>query len=258
MKRPVVTQGSTRQIKNTAFTCPHCGVLQVALGHREDMSALVVDAYSCQNCQDIMVEITTIKNGGYADASFTAYPKGRSTKIGRNFHAAPVEVQHAYEDACTLFSVHTGASGAYARRALELILDNAGYEARSLAESIQLARDDGDPDRRLPKRLLQKLDYIKEIGNFALHIRRDDELTIVTISEEEVSTCLETIEDLTSVMFEEPVAEYQRTLSLNEKLRAAGKREIALPDLPQGTIIRGPDMPTTEAGESVPASGAIT
>ena len=73
------------------------------------------------------------------------------------------------------------------------------------------------------------LDYIKEIGNFALHIRRDGEMAIVEIDPAEVATCLDTIEELITFQFEEPAADYARTLALNEKLLAAGKREIALP-----------------------------
>jgi hypothetical protein len=233
MKRPLLHAGQASEVRRTDYTCPHCGVLQASTGRREHLGAILIQVFQCVNCRDVEVALVTYERGDIVEAEWTAFPFHRN-RIAKIFVVAPPEVETAYNEACALFGVHTGASGAYARRALELILDNAGYPAKNLADSIKLARAEPDPDKRLPKRLLQKLDYIREIGNFALHVRRDDELTIVPIDAEEVSTCLETIEDLISQMFEEPVAEYRRTLALNEKLRAAGKKEIELPDLPLG------------------------
>lgn len=146
-----------------------------------------------------------------------------------SFTYVPGEISAAYGEACGLVAHHIGAAGAYARRALELILDHAGYQKATLAASIEAAGKEQDAEKRLPRRLLTKLDYVKEIGNFALHVRRDGELAIVDIDIDEVEACLETIEELVTFLFEEPGRDRARTIALNEKLKAAGKKEINLP-----------------------------
>lgn len=249
MRRPDLSSNGS-PVQQTDYICPHCGVLQAVVGRRHNMSAFAVTAFQCIHCEDLQISMSLFRLNGSFDGSRCIYP-ANANRLAKSFVAAPAEVEAAYVDACLLYGVHVGASGAYSRRALELILDGAGYKARSLADSIGVARLETDPDKRLPKRLLQKLDYIKEIGNFALHVRRDDELTIVAISAEEVAACLETIEDLIAYLFDEPVAEYQRTLVLNDKLKAAGKREIALPELPPGVAIPAHMPPAAEAQDAV-------
>lgn len=189
--------------------------------------------YRCANCRDVEIWLTMygLESSGNKPQVSRAYP-ATDVRAAISFAHAPSDIDAAYRDACLLFPIHTGASGAYARRALELILEGAGYGAKSLADSISAAQKDQDPDRRLPKRLLLRLNYIKDIGNFALHVRRDEELAIFTIDEQEVNACLETIEELVDFLFEEPVAEYKRVSSLNEKLTAAGKKLLELPALP--------------------------
>lgn len=107
-----------------------------------------------------------------------------------------------------------------------------GYQAKTLLESIKLARNEADIDRRLPKRQLDRLDYIKEVGNFALHIRRDSELAIIEIEPHEVEMCLGIVETLLEYVFEEPGRQYASAVEMNGKLRAAGKPELPLPEAP--------------------------
>lgn len=197
------------------------------------MGAAKILVYRCANCRDVEVWLTlySAESENARPHSTRAYP-ANDVRSAVSFAHAPAEIDSAYRDACLLFPIHTGASGAYARRALELILEGAGYAAKSLAESIDFAQKEKDPDKRLPKRLMLRLNYIKEIGNFALHVRRDEELAIFTIDEQEVSTCLETIEELVQFLFEDPVAEYKRITRLNEKLASSGKKLLELPELP--------------------------
>jgi hypothetical protein len=172
-----------------------------------------------------------------------------------SFVAAPEEAETAYREACSLSAVHTGAAGAYARRALELLLDNMGYTAKTLADSIKLVAKESDPDKRLPRSLLTQLDYIREIGNFALHVRRDGELAIVEISDAEVATCLEAIEELIAHWYVGPVEQYLKVQALNNKLQSAGKPAIGLPLLPPGidpAIISPPPSPPEGESASSP------
>lgn len=234
MRRPPLNSAVSTPTQDTEYTCPHCGVLQVAAGLSVDVNAIRLTVLQCRNCRDISLDgefYQAIDRGrwGLGQARFYPANQARPAKV---YKYCPPEVTDAYEDACKLFAYHAGAAGAYARRAMELILDNAGYVAKTLADSIALAEKEKDPDKRLNRNLILKLNYVKEIGNFALHVRRDDELAIVAISKEEVSACLETVEDLITARFEEPGFDYERTVALNEKLKAANKKEIPLPVAP--------------------------
>jgi hypothetical protein len=111
-----------------------------------------------------------------------------------------------------------------------LILENLGYGSRVLAQSIVAAGKEKDPDKRIRKHLLLRLDYIKEIGNFALHVRRDDALAIIDVTNEEVEFCIDTIEELIEVSFEEPGESRQKIIEANEKLTAARRPPIPVPD----------------------------
>jgi hypothetical protein len=217
------------------YDCPHCGRRQAVHSHTVGFGAASVGITQCLSCGRVRLALQllhlNVEGHPFVKESLWLYPPVRS-RLAKTFAHCPSEILQAYGEACDLFGVHVGASGAYARRALELTLERAGYAAQSLANSIVAAGKETDADKKLPKRLRLKLDYIKEIGNFALHVRRDGELAIVEIAQEEVSACLETIEDLITYMFEEPGVEYARTVALNEKLKAAGKRPIELPDPP--------------------------
>ncbi len=107
-----------------------------------------------------------------------------------------------------------------------------GYQAKTILDSIKLARADPDYDRRLPKRHLERLDYIKEVGNFALHVRRDHELAIIEVDKDQVGVCLDIVEALFDFVFEEPGQHYAKAVEMNEALKKAGKKELPLPEAP--------------------------
>lgn len=263
-KRPPFKDVSTKQVEDTAYTCPHCGVLQVTQALLVFVGPITYVHRQCRHCRDVDIRYSLFTMDGFGQVTHQGekrlHPQGNA-RPPKTFAAAPGEVETAYNEACLLTGVHTGAAGAYARRALELLLDHAGYATKVLAESIKLVGKEVDPDRRLPKRLILKLDYIREIGNFAVHIRRDQELVIVEISDEEVEACLETIEDLVAFIYDEPAAEYLRVVNLNEKLSAAGKKAIELPPLPPGLdahrlLGHAPEKPSAKEAEAAKPSVA--
>jgi hypothetical protein len=180
--------------------CPHCGRHQVLRPIGGNTGPAYLKIFQCLSCSDITVDAVLYEAVGRGpnvqSLKMRFYPTGNPGRRPLNFKYCTSEVRGSYEEACQLLSVHTGAAGAYARRSLELLLDVLGYEATSLAASIKLVNAEDDTDKRLPRHLRDRLDYIKEIGNFALHVRRDGELSMVTIDKDEVATCLDTIEEL--------------------------------------------------------------
>lgn len=228
-------EGAYGLVAGERYSCKFCGTSQVVAVEFIDLGAIEFLVRQCLHCSEPDIELKRYDGSYTAGNPLQLYPVS-SQRPPVPFEYCKAEVREAYEDACLLFPVHSGAAGAYARRALEIILDNAGYPAKSLADFIKAAKGETDADKKLPKRLLQKLDYVKEIGNFALHVRRDDELAIVPISSEEVAACLEIVEEMISVLFDEPGKDYVRTVEANKKLRASGKKEIDLPPVPEGYV----------------------
>lgn len=225
-------------LASESYDCPHCGRRQVINAQVADFRGVEVEVRQCLSCTEVQVLLQHRWHSGQfplinRGSELTLYP-GVRRRPPKPFEHAPDDTLRAYQDACLLSVIHVGAAGAYARRALELILEQQGYDKPSLAQSIEQAGKETDPDKKLPRRLLLKLDYIKEIGNFAVHIRRDGELAIVEIEIDEVEACLETIEELISNLYEEPAKSYLETMALNAKLKAAGKKQIALPARPVG------------------------
>lgn len=216
------------------YTCPHCRRQQVVSTVHADLSGVQLNVRQCLSCRGVSIDgafrhLQTSPTVEIVDTPVKLYPASQ-VRPHKHFEFSPTDVSQSYEEACLLVSVHVGAAGAYARRALELILDKLGYAKPSLAQSIELVESEKDADKRLPKRLRSRLNYIKEIGNFALHIRRDGELAIVSIDADEVEACLETIEDLINYIYEEPGNDRRRAEALNTKLAAAGKKTLPLPD----------------------------
>lgn len=225
-----LANGSVYSVPDTNYSCPHCGRQQVVNGIGWAFGSGQVTIKQCLSCAEVRIDGLIERFnplGADPQEHFLFYP-GRLPRPPMTFDFVPSEVESAYVESCRLFGLHVGAAGAYARRALELILEHAGYSKPVLAASIDLAAKESDSEKKLPKRLLTKLDYVKEIGNFALHVRRDGELSIVEIDSDEVEACLEIIEQLVTFMFEEPGRDRALTEALNVKLKAAGKKEIAL------------------------------
>jgi hypothetical protein len=225
-----------RALNTTHWKCSHCETSQETNAALVDTGPMLLAVYRCVRCSRPTLQATVIRAHESNTYLGCLYP----VIVGRppqRFAGLPAEVLRSYEEACRLMGFSAGASGAYARRTLELTLDHLGYVGQSLADGIKAAEAEKDVDKRLPKRVLQQLGYIREIGNFALHVRRDDALILVEIDDVEAAACLDIIEEMLREVYSIPVGDYDRILALNEKLMATGKKALPLPDLPPGAIV---------------------
>lgn len=228
---PLAAKGLTYQV-DRHFDCPHCKRRQVVKPLVAAVNACDIEILQCLGCRELQVGIVPHRGSDPANQRITAitiHPKER-LRPPKPFRYLPSEVGEAYVQACDLIGVHAGAAGAYARRALEVILDGMGYHAKTLLQSLERARAETDPDRRLPRRILDRLDYVKEVGNFALHVRRNRELAIIEMSDVEAGACLQIVEELMTFVFEEPGAAQAQATQLNKQLQAASRPEIPTSD----------------------------
>ena len=107
------------------------------------------------------------------------------------------------------------------------MLEKLGYEQQWLAQKIAAAVAETDPEKRLPKRIVHRLKYLAEAGNFGIHIRRNTTTSeIVEVEPIEVEACLDTVEEMIQEIYELPGEDAERTAAMNEKLAAAGKKTI--------------------------------
>ena len=209
----------------TTITCPHCSVTQKLVGHWIDLSGIELTTYQCLECTDFIVSMKRF-GSDVRDKDRIVYPQ----VVGRrpqSFQHCDEHVFRYYEESCAVLALSASAAGAIARKALELILEQQGYNQKWLAEKIDAAQSEKDPDRRLPRRVIERLSYLKETGNFGVHIPRNTTTSEIVEAEPlEVEACLDTIEELIIVCYEQPAEDAARRASMNEKLTAAGLKPI--------------------------------
>lgn len=206
------------------FTCPHCGFGQKVRHFLTDLQTIEVRIFQCLECSMPTVTMKLFDGGDTLDKML--YPTGIGRRI-TTYRFCDPEVFRIYAEACDLSGVSSSAAGAFARKSVELMLEKLGYEQQWLAQKITAAVAETDPDKRLPKRIIQRLKYLAEAGNFGIHIRRNTTTSeIVEVEPIEVEACLDTVEEMIQEIFELPGEDAERTAAMNEKLAAAGKKTI--------------------------------
>lgn len=225
----------TRTTKD--FDCPYCLRRQSLNPLFIDIEAATLTIYQCISCTEIAINASIPERIGLTD-HFTAVerrilPSRAVKRIPVEFkHGIPADVDSAYREACGLLDYHTAAAGAYARRALEIALGTAGYSGRSLDEIIKSALAEEDVDRKLPRNIRDRLHFIREIGNFAIHPRYDQALVMVNIDEPSVIACIDAVEKLISYVYEEKAIHYFDVIALNRQLSATSRKTLPVPERP--------------------------
>ena len=116
------------------------------------------------------------------------------------------------------------ASAALARRCLQNLLRmKGGIKNGDLANEIQQIID----GEKLPSYLLDTLDAVRNIGNFAAHpIKNHSTGEIVDVEIGEAEWTLDVLEALFDFYFIQPKMIDQKKEALNKKLKDAGKPEM--------------------------------
>ena len=147
------------------------------------------------------------------------YPKGISrTPLGPEI---PEHLANDYAEACLTLPDSPKASAALSRRCLQTILrEKAGVKRSDLVNEIQQVLDSG----KLPSHIVESLDGIRNIGNFAAHpIKSTATGEIIEVEPGEAEWNLDTLESLFDFYFTQPAATKRKRDALNAKLKAAGK-----------------------------------
>lgn len=185
-------------------TCPECGRFIFSLSER-------YDRYNIGGT-----------NHYHRQRESLCYPK----TISRAPLSAEVPDPYAgdYYEACLTLSDSPKASAALSRRCLQhLLRENAKVKPGNLAEEIQQVLD----DTKLPSHLLESLDAVRNIGNFAAHpIKSKSTGEVIDVEPGEAEWNLDVLESLFDYFFVQPALIKKKREELNKKLGDAGKPEM--------------------------------
>jgi len=137
----------------------------------------------------------------------------------------PPEVPEKYKqdfgEACDVLERSPKASAALSRRNLQAILRDVGQtKKRDLADQIEEVIAVG----HLPSHILESLDAVRTIGNFASHpIKSTATGEIVEVEPGEADWILDTLESLFDFYFVQPSLTAKRRAAHDAKLKDAGK-----------------------------------
>jgi len=207
--------------------CPHCLVQfhgkssYVHLQQDQDGDWGVV-YQECPACHRVIVELVSdylASSAGVKGTRRFVRPKAP------NRAPAPPEVPERfaadYREACLVVADSPKASAALSRRCLQLILrEKAGVKPSDLAKEIQEAISGGG----LPSHLMESLDAIRNIGNFAAHpVKSRTTGEIVDVEPGEAEWNLDVLEALFDFYFVQPELDRKKRAALDRKLSDAGK-----------------------------------
>lgn len=212
--------------------CPHCLVdfhdsaYETELGN--DLSgSWDILTRNCPNCKknifhlrNFTVEVNNHRTiSKRINSEELIYPKG----INRSPLPQEVPVKYAedYQEACAVLTASPKASAALSRRCLQhMIREELNIKKRDLFQEIQEVIDSG----AMPTDILESIDSIRNIGNFAAHpIKSTSTGEIVAVEPHEAEWNLDVLEMMFEYLFVRPASIKKKRDALNLKLGDAGK-----------------------------------
>ncbi len=216
--------------------CPHC---LISFHDNQEATPLGEDSDSdwalmrrvCPSCGRYVLSLYqrfdryTVgdgKNFYHNKREFLCYPKAYSrAPLSKD---VPEIYAKDYNEACLTISDSPKASAALSRRCLQhLLREEVKVKHGNLANEIQQVLDEG----KLPPLILESLDAIRNIGNFAAHpIKSKSTGEIIDVEPGETEWNLDVLEALFDYFFVQPAILKKKRDALNAKLNEAGKPEM--------------------------------
>lgn len=154
------------------------------------------------------------------------FPTGaRARAVDR---AVPPAMQRDYTEAAAILDASPRMSSVLSRRILADLLETyAGFNDYSLADRIEKF----GKDAKHPSTLRENLDYLREMGNFAAHTKKDSESEeVIDVSREEAEWTLDVVDGLFDYFIIGPAKDRERKDAFAEKMEKAGRRPVKKPD----------------------------
>jgi hypothetical protein len=133
----------------------------------------------------------------------------------------PSHIADDYAEACLVLKISPKASAALSRRCLQNILREAAkVKPSDLSKEIQEVVD----NEKIPSQLIDSIDAIRNIGNFAAHpVKSKSTGEVVDVEPEEAGWNLDVLEALFDFYYVQPAKVAKKREALNAKLSEAGK-----------------------------------
>jgi len=213
--------------------CPHCltsfhdNPTTINIGVDKD-GGWILTMQVCASCQRF---ILSLSNGEplFSQGSFRAISSLRKELLIWPKDSirppcppeVPSELADDYLEAGLVLVDSPKSAAALGRRCLQhLLLREAKVKSGNLANQIQQVIDSG----RLPSHLVDSIDAIRNIGNFAAHPMKSEQTgEILDIEPGEAEWTLDVLESLFDFYFVQPAFLQKKRDALNKKLQEAAK-----------------------------------
>jgi hypothetical protein len=211
-------------------TCPECGEVIRFLPRRNGDITLAehgggkisLRVLYCPNCRGpILLVVSSHSTKPEEESAELVYPANSPRPLPSK--SVPEEIRKLYSEARSVELRSERAAAALLRGCLEMVLKDRGFNGNTLAERIDLARKDS----RVHKNLGEKLDIVREVGNFGLHATYEAAGDLLRVEPHEVDALFNALSELFNVFYVEPEKHAHDLRGINEKLRSAGRKPIA-------------------------------
>ena len=218
--------------------CPHClvefhdKVEKIQIGSDTE-GAYEINVQTCPSCRKIIFKLTQYKeenkgvHGNVRMIRTNIAERLIRPKIA-NRPPCPPEVPSNfamdYSEACQVLEDSAKASAALSRRCLQNVIhDHLCIKKRDLNLEIQEVID----NKLFPSDILESVDAIRNIGNFAAHpIKSYSSGEIVEVEPNEADWNLDVLEMMFDFLFVRPALVQKKRDALNAKLKDAGKPDM--------------------------------
>jgi hypothetical protein len=223
--------------QGNALPQPNRGVCTVTKPGKRIAAHINVQAYwaICPKCRELIVKVhKAVTNASKVNASlehlaklpaveslwFAPPPRRAAQPVS---DLIPDGMARDYREACLIVDDSPRMSGVLTRRILADLLDRyAGLSQYGLAARIDAFIKNTDH----PKRQRENLHYLREIGDFAAHTKTDSSGQIMDMGEDAAKWALAVVSDLFEYLIISPAKDRAMRLSIDEKLREAGRKPI--------------------------------
>jgi len=224
------------QFEGTSMKCRHCLVefhdneRSIVIGEDADGGWAVLQ-FNCPACKrmNLFLANGTLVQAGPAYykmntvvSAFPIRPKGSSRSPCPP--EVPAPLAEDYAEACIILLDSPKASAALSRRCLQNLLRQAAkVKPGDLFDEIQQVVNSG----HLPTHLMQVIDAVRQIGNFAAHPAKSQSTgEIVPVEPHEAEWNLDVLEALFDFYYVQPAVIVKKRAALNAKLQDAGKKPM--------------------------------
>jgi hypothetical protein len=197
-----------------------------------------VEAYwaVCRKCRELMVKIhkavTYAKSVNSSRENLAKQPRDEKAWLALPQRKLPPSISNLvpdsmardYREAFLILEDSPRMSSVLSRRILADLLENYAKITRyTVAKQIDAFINDTNH----PSRHRDNLHYLREIGDFSAHTKKDAKGDVIEVSAEEAEWTLQVISGLFDYLIIAPETDKAIRARIDEKLKAAGRKPIA-------------------------------